>query len=148
MLNLRYDFNNLMADRVGDHGIGEAELKSLVPKLEEAADAIEKAPLGFRKLLSNTKLADDITVMASEIQERCDNFVVVGIGGSALGNIALHSALNHLEYNHQVRPPGAARGCLFPTTSIRTESAPCSTRWTSTTRCSMSSPSRAAPRKQ
>ena len=105
MLNLRYDFNNLMADRVGVHGISEAELKSLGPKIEEAADAIEKMPLGFRKLPYNTRLADEITVMASEIQERCDNFVVVGIGGSALGNVALHSALNHPEYDHLVRPP-------------------------------------------
>jgi glucose-6-phosphate isomerase len=108
VLNLRYDFNNLLTERVGDHGIGEAELKSLGPKIEEAADAIEKMPLGFRKLPYNTRLADDITVMASELQERCDNFVVVGIGGSALGNIALHSALNHPEYNHLARP--ARRG--------------------------------------
>ena len=105
MLNLRYDFNNLMAERVGDHGVAEAELQALGPKLDAAADAIEKAPLGFRKLPHNTKLADEVAVMASEIQERCDNFVVVGIGGSALGNIALHSALNHPEYNHLVRPP-------------------------------------------
>jgi glucose-6-phosphate isomerase len=105
VLNLRYDFNNLLAERVGYHGIGEAELKLLAPKIGEAADAIAKMPLGFRKLPYNTKLADEITVMASEIQERCDNFVVVGIGGSALGNIALHSALNHPEYNHLVRPP-------------------------------------------
>ena len=108
MLNLRYDFNNLLAERVGVHGIGEAELKLLAPKIEAAADAIAKMPLGFRKLPYNTKLADEITVMASEIQERCDNFVVVGIGGSALGNIALHSALNHPEYNNLVRP--ARRG--------------------------------------
>jgi glucose-6-phosphate isomerase len=105
VLNLRYDFNNLLAERVGYHGIGEAELKLLAPKIGEAADAIAKMPLGFRKLPYNTKLADEITVMASEIQERCDNFVVVGIGGSALGNIALHSALNHPEYNNLVRPP-------------------------------------------
>jgi len=94
-----------MADRVGQHGIGDSELKSLGPKIEEAANAVEKMSLGFRKLPYNTRLADDITVMASEIQERCDNFVVVGIGGSALGNVALHSALNHPEYNHLVRPP-------------------------------------------
>ena len=47
----------------------------------------------------------ELSGQASEIAERCDNFVVVGIGGSALGNIALHSALNHPEYNHLVRPP-------------------------------------------
>ena len=105
MLNIRYDFNNLMAERVGDHGVGEGELKMLAPKLDAAVDAVEKMGLGFRKLPHNTKLADEIAVLASEIQERCDNFVVVGIGGSALGNIALHSALNHPEYNHLVRPP-------------------------------------------
>ena len=105
MLNIRYDFNNLMADSVGGHGVTDAEIKSLTPKLDAAADAIEETPLGFRKLPYNTELADDIAVMASEIQERCDNFVVVGIGGSALGNIALHSALNHPSYDQMIRPP-------------------------------------------
>lgn len=105
MLSLRYDFNNMMAERVGDHGVTDAVLSALGPKLAAAADAIEKMPLGFRKLPYNTKLADEVAVLASEIQERADNFVVVGIGGSALGNIALHSALNHPEYNHLVRPP-------------------------------------------
>ncbi|MGA2604559.1 MAG: glucose-6-phosphate isomerase [Verrucomicrobiia bacterium] len=105
MLNLRYDFNNLMAERVGEHGVTDAELKALGPKLVAAADAVEKATLGFRKLPYDTKLADEVAVLAREIRDRCDNFVVVGIGGSALGNLALHSALNHPEYNHLIRPP-------------------------------------------
>jgi glucose-6-phosphate isomerase len=105
LLNLRYDFNNLMAERVGEHGIADAELTALRPKLVAAADAIEKATLGFRKLPYDTKLADEVAVLAGKIQKRCDNFVVVGIGGSALGNIALHSALNHPEYNNLARPP-------------------------------------------
>ncbi len=105
MLNLRYDFNNLMAERVGDHGITDAELNALEAKVAAAWEAMEKNPPGFRKLPYNTKLADEVATLASEIQERADNFVVVGIGGSALGNIALHSALNHPEYNHLVRPP-------------------------------------------
>ncbi len=105
MLNLRYDFNNLMAERVGDHGVTDAELKALSPKLEAAAVAVEQNPPGFRKLPYDIKHADEVDALASEIAERCDNFIVVGIGGSALGNIALHSALNHPEYNHLVRPP-------------------------------------------
>ncbi len=105
MLNLRYDFNNLMAERVGEHGIADAELRALGPKLAAAADAVEKAPLGFRKLPHDAKLADEVAVLAGEIQARCESFVVVGIGGSALGNIALHSALNHPEYNQLARPP-------------------------------------------
>jgi glucose-6-phosphate isomerase len=105
VLNLGYDFNNLMAERVGEHGVADAELMALGPKLDAARNAIEKAPLGFRKLPYNTKLADEIVALASGIQRRCDNFVVIGIGGSALGNIALHSALNHPEYNQLLRPP-------------------------------------------
>lgn len=99
MLNLRYDFNNLMADRVGDHGVTESELKALAPKIVAAWEAVEKNPPGFRKLPYNTKLADEVATVATCIRKNCADFVVVGIGGSALGNIALHSALNHPHYN-------------------------------------------------
>lgn len=105
MLNLQYDFNNLMAERVGEHGVTDAELHALSLKLFAAADAVDKAALGFRKLPHDTKLADEVAALAAKIRGRCDNFVVVGIGGSALGNVALHSALNHPEYNHLARPP-------------------------------------------
>lgn len=105
MLNLRYDFNNLMADRVGEHGATTAELKALEGKVAAAWAAIEKHPPGFRQLPFDTRLADEVAGLASAVQERSDNFVVVGIGGSALGNIALHAALNHAEYNHLLRPP-------------------------------------------
>ena len=50
MPNLRYDFNNLMAERVGDHGITEAELKALSLKLAAAALALEQNPPAFRTL--------------------------------------------------------------------------------------------------
>ena len=94
-----------MAERVGEHGITDAELHALGPKLAAAADAVEKAALGFRKLPYDTKLADEVAALAGKIQARSDNFIVVGIGGSALGSIALHSALNHPQYNHLARPP-------------------------------------------
>lgn len=103
MLNLRYDFNNLMAERVGDHGIADTELKALGAKIAAAWEAVEKNPPGFRKLPFNTALADEVTALARDIAGRCENFVVVGIGGSALGNIALHSALNHPFYNELAR---------------------------------------------
>ncbi len=105
MLNLRYDFNNLMAERVGEHGVADTELRALGPKLAIAADAVEKTLLGFRKLPHDTGLADELAGLAGKVRARCDDFVVVGFGGSVLGNIALHSALNHPEYNNLSRPP-------------------------------------------
>ncbi len=40
-----------------------------------------------------------INAAAKEIQNRFENFVVLGIGGSALGPIAVFTALKHLYYN-------------------------------------------------
>ena len=37
--------------------------------------------------------------LASGFEDRCENLVVLGIGGSALGNIALQTALNPFMYN-------------------------------------------------
>jgi len=99
MLNLRYDFNNLMADRVGSHGATKAQLQKLAPKIKAAWTAVEKTPPGFRKLPYNAALAGEVCRVAADVRARCENFVVVGIGGSALGNIALQSALNHPCYN-------------------------------------------------
>ena len=36
---------------------------------------------------------------AKSVREQFDTFVVLGIGGSALGPIAVQQALNHLHYN-------------------------------------------------
>jgi glucose-6-phosphate isomerase len=41
----------------------------------------------------------EIIDYAKTIQDKFDNFVVLGIGGSALGPIALQQALNHMRYN-------------------------------------------------
>jgi glucose-6-phosphate isomerase len=37
--------------------------------------------------------------LAADVRSRFDNFVVLGIGGSALGNVALQSALSHPYHN-------------------------------------------------
>lgn len=41
----------------------------------------------------------DILKTAEKVRSECDDFVVLGIGGSALGPIAVQQALNHLHYN-------------------------------------------------
>jgi glucose-6-phosphate isomerase len=88
-----------MAERVGDHGVTDLELKALSAKIAAAWQAVEQNPPGFRKLPHDTQLADEVTRQAACLRQHCTDFVVVGIGGSALGNIALHSALNHPHYN-------------------------------------------------
>lgn len=109
---IRYDFNNLRAERIGEHGVSDAEINALAPRLQQAFENVRKMrqakELGFFDLPYDSALADEITKLGDELKNKFENFVVIGIGGSALGNIAIQSALNHPEYN--LLPNGKRRG--------------------------------------
>lgn len=91
MSKITFDLNNAMAHMVS-HGFTESELKS--PLLDKAHKAIEAKQLGFRKLPSSMKeIVDDINETADKVRKNYESFVVLGIGGSALGPIAVYQAL-------------------------------------------------------
>jgi glucose-6-phosphate isomerase len=100
---LRYDFNNMMAANVGEHGVTEDELRTLEHVVrsyhEELAEERRSGKIGFYDLPYAEESVKRIEEFASANRDRFENFVVLGIGGSALGNIALHSALNHPFHN-------------------------------------------------
>lgn len=92
MQRISFDFNNMMASRIGAcHGIREEEIEELIPRINSALDTVLQRKWAFMNLPYDTGLVDRIKGMRIE----CDNFVVIGIGGSSLGNRALHNALNH-----------------------------------------------------
>jgi glucose-6-phosphate isomerase len=68
----------------------------------------DSGEIDFSKLLApmKTQLAEIIDY-ANAVAPKYDNFVVLGIGGSALGPLAVHQALNHYYYNEL---PPAKRG--------------------------------------
>jgi len=109
---IQYDFNNLRAERIGEHGVSDAEIDALQPRLQQAFDNVKamrkEKKLGFFDLPYDSALASEITALADDLRKKFENFVVIGIGGSALGNIAIQSALNHPEYN--LLPNGKRRG--------------------------------------
>lgn len=53
------------------------------------------------RLLPETQLEilPAVEEAAEFVRSKADNFVILGIGGSALGPIAVHRALNHLYHN-------------------------------------------------
>ena len=56
--------------------------------------------LGWTELPYNQgEIVEKIEKVAQRVRENFDTFVVLGIGGSALGPIAVQQALNHLHYN-------------------------------------------------
>lgn len=93
-----------MADIVGpEHGISREQLdqlaKDTVPAIVECNRQRQAGLIPYRDLPYNKQYSQDVKTVAAEIKDGCENFVVLGIGGSALGNIALQTALNPYMYN-------------------------------------------------
>lgn len=116
-MKIRYDFNNLMdtsidvslqdnafADKVKP--ISKGDIDQMMGDYSKAKANLEKKLGKAEHMLAWTLLAKsqddvvaDILEYVKTVQDKFDNFVVLGIGGSALGPIALQQALNHLRYN-------------------------------------------------
>ncbi|MEJ2744946.1 MAG: glucose-6-phosphate isomerase [bacterium] len=116
--NLTIDYSHMMADAIGEeNGISIEDFKGSMGRACTAADAVRAAAeagrLGFCKLPFDRALVNEITSLSNAITPEIDNFVVLGIGGSALGNIALHTALNHPYYNLLSRKQRGDRPRIF-----------------------------------
>ena len=100
-MRIQLDVNNMFADKVGDeHGYTKEDINEMQEKVTTAHQKIQDEEPGFMKLPeSHVEIAQEIKEFAEENKEKYDNFVVLGIGGSALGNIALQTALSHPYYN-------------------------------------------------
>jgi glucose-6-phosphate isomerase len=97
------DYNYAMADFVGDRGLKAEELDALNPKLGRVHEELQAKRAGgayaFFDLPYDTELVETIRRVAKPLLEWCWEFVVLGIGGSALGTRALHQALCHPQHN-------------------------------------------------
>lgn len=113
-LKIRLDVNNMMASQIGDKGITEAELASVAEKAKNAYEYVKAnrgtGMMGWTELPYNQdEIVEDILETAKYVRENFEYFVVLGIGGSALGPIAIQQAINHLHYNDL--PKEKRNGC-------------------------------------
>ena len=99
------DVNHMMADTIGfQYGIGAAQVDAYAPFAAAANQAVQANRgtgwLGWTELPYNQEeVVAHIEATAARVRKDFDTFVVLGIGGSALGPIAVQQALNHLHYN-------------------------------------------------
>ncbi|MEA5083703.1 MAG: glucose-6-phosphate isomerase [Lachnospiraceae bacterium] len=103
-MKIKLDFNNMMTDFVGEYGISEGDITKLKGKIEIAKDAMvtkrANGKMDWRDLPYNQgEVVEDIIGYVNEVKDEIDAFVVLGIGGSALGPIAVQHAINHPYYN-------------------------------------------------
>jgi glucose-6-phosphate isomerase len=97
-------YKNVTAEIIGDeHGITDTQLKALAKKTSPLISQLNKerkaGKTAYRDLPYNEKNVQKVKELAGQLKDRCENLVVLGIGGSALGNIALQTALNPYMYN-------------------------------------------------
>lgn len=107
-MQIKFDFNNMMTDFVGEHGISEGDISDIEPKIEAAKVAMREkrknGKMDWRDLPYHQEtIVEDIIAYAEEIKEEMEAFVVLGIGGSALGPLAVQQAINHPYYNELPR---------------------------------------------
>ena len=101
---MKLDYNNMMTESVGKHGISQKDIDALQPKIEAAVTAMAKkhqnGGMDWRNLpFTQADIVKDIEEYVELMKPQIDTFVVLGIGGSALGPMAVQQALNHPYYN-------------------------------------------------
>ena len=105
-MSIRIDSTNMMAARVGAHGVTEDELMAAAPAMHAALSQLraKRDSIRWRDLPYNQdEIVKKILSVAEDVRARCESFVVLGIGGSALGPIAVQQALNHPRWNELPR---------------------------------------------
>jgi glucose-6-phosphate isomerase len=112
MSAIRFDYTGVMAEVVGpEHGLTEQELGGMAERSARALDAVlgrREADLRWLDLPYQKTVAREITEFALSVRGRFENVCVLGIGGSALGNTALQTALNS-PYHNLAPPAGIPR---------------------------------------
>ena len=99
-LRITVDYNNMMQETLGERGLTLDELNALPLKAAVEGMKAKRGQMKWRELPHNQDaIVDEIEETAAYVRANFDNFVVLGIGGSALGPIAVQQALSHLHYN-------------------------------------------------
>ena len=111
---LRIDYANCLTERVGEHGVGAEALASAGGALRELVEDLNRSRgTGWERWRTlpfdpaRSEHVGAVRDLVGKLGPTTDNLVVLGIGGSALGNIALHSALRPANWNLL---PRATRG--------------------------------------
>ena len=101
---LQLDYANVLDTAVGaTHGLTVAEIDRAAGTVREVVRRIEQERTAgqhrYRELPGDRAMLKTVQAAVRRYAGRFDNLVVLGIGGSALGNIALQTALNPAYHN-------------------------------------------------
>ena len=101
---IRLYWKNATSEVVGPaHGVTPGDLEEIAPAVEDARQAVTEGfaagALRYAGLPAEAAYRDRVLQLVARHRPNTTDLVVLGIGGSALGNIALQAALNPATYN-------------------------------------------------
>ena len=94
-----FDYSNLLEENVKEQGLPENFIHEYQGLIRGAHKALEEKGLPFIDTLYKNDYLASIKKFSNENKNRWENLVIFGIGGSCLGALALHRALNHPFHN-------------------------------------------------
>lgn len=106
MDRIEIDYTNMTSQVIGEHGISDTDFESVSGDISGAIDKFFKEDFHFRKLPYEN--IDEIVEYGNHIRRNFDNFLVLGIGGSALGPKAIFKSTcgrYHNEDKHDTPTP-------------------------------------------
>ncbi|MDO9027203.1 MAG: glucose-6-phosphate isomerase [bacterium] len=100
---IRFDFNNLMAERLGDQGLSYSQIEKSGLLAAQTSEWFYRqqgrGKMDFFDLPERPEHLKSSLALARMLKGKFSDLVVLGIGGSALGTAAVQAALNPLTYN-------------------------------------------------
>jgi len=95
---IELDIRGVLDDALGEHALRQEELDKLAPRVASLIQQIERdrsagQSHAWRELPYDEAMVEQVQDVAGRIGRSARNLVVLGIGGSALGSIALNTAL-------------------------------------------------------
>jgi glucose-6-phosphate isomerase len=97
------DYNRMLVPATGERALEPARLQDLGARFRDIHADVERrrgaGALGFFELPYQDRVVDEIRTFADGLGQAFDTVVVLGIGGSALGAIALQNALLQPHWN-------------------------------------------------
>ncbi len=103
MISLNY--NNILEDKISEEGLSIKDIMRYKDKFVEIHKTLvskskrEDLMLGWIRLPFEEKYKKQVLQLAKQVKGKYENLLVLGIGGSALGNIALQTALRDKFWN-------------------------------------------------
>ncbi len=101
---IRLDYNNMTADLLGKQGFSKEQISNALKEAKQAHAQVEakrgQGMQGWMNIISpKDEVVASLLAAAKEARQKFDYFVVLGIGGSALGPLAAFQALCHFRHN-------------------------------------------------